>query len=58
MSTFFLPHIKYSLSNGSHTRFWIDRWAPSHPFAILYPDIYNLLLKKSNVVSEFYLSSS
>lgn len=54
----FLPHIKYSLGDSSHIRFWFDRWDSSHPFSILYPNIFNLSLEKSNVISDLSLSSS
>lgn len=52
------PFIRSFLGNGSNIRFWLDSWASSQPFSSLLISIFNLSLKKSEVMLDFFHSSN
>ena len=47
----FLRMGKFMVGDGSQTRFWEDAWLETIPFKLQYPDLYNIVRKKSATVS-------
>lgn len=48
----FLRLGKFNLGDGSQVRFWEDTWYNNIPFCELYPNLYNIVRKKSATVSK------
>jgi hypothetical protein len=43
----FLTLGKFDLGDGSQLRFWEDSWITSQPLKPIFPEIYNIVKKKS-----------
>jgi hypothetical protein len=42
---------KFTVGDGSQTRFWEDAWLDNTPFKSQYPSLYNIVRKKSETVA-------
>ena len=48
----FSKHLSFAMGNGTHIRFWLDRWIGDNTLKDLYPKLYACLDAKDACISE------
>jgi hypothetical protein len=50
----FISMGKFRLRDGMHIRFWEDKWCGTEPLNVQYPNLYNIVRKKSVTMAEVF----
>jgi hypothetical protein len=50
----FLSMGKFKLQDGKQIRFWEDKWLGDNTLKVQYPNLYNIVWKKSAIVTKIF----